>query len=216
MILKSSKKLVGKLISDINLEISDIEHRVFEWIDDALDIMDITKHYVYKRELVEVEHNKGELPCGLDFLHSVWIRDNCGQMRYINLTGSPLVFERGLFYEYTGALASIEGNHITTSFTKGNLLVIYKAPPKDCDGYPMIPKSAKLDEAVMYYIIYRLALKGYKHPVVSFETAYQQWTNLYVGAAVDVEYFTLPELEEFSRFWGTVQVDGITDNLYIN
>jgi hypothetical protein len=80
----------------------------------------------------------------------------------------------------------------------------------------MIPKSAKLDEALTYYLIQRLALKGYQHPIIKFEDARNIWLNSYVGAASDVEWFTLPELEEFSRFWGTVQVDSMTDNLYIN
>lgn len=216
MNLKSSKQLIGSLISDINLDIADIEHRIFEWIDMALDIMDITKHFVLKREIIDVEDYNGTLPCDLELLHSIWVRGGCGGMQYVNITGSPMVFERTGFYEMTGTLASIEGNSLKTSFRRGKVLVIYKTPPKDCDGFPMIPKSAKLDEALMYYIIYRLALKGYKHPVVSFETAYQQWNNLYMGAANDVEWFTLPELEEFSRLWGTIQVDGITDNLYIN
>lgn len=216
MQVKSSKQVIGALISDINLDISDIEHRLFEWIDMALDIMDITKHYVLQRDIIEIDNNKGNLPCGMDNLHSIWGRGHCGGLEYINITGSPLVLERTDLYQMYGVLASIEGNTLNTSFKKGKVLVIHKSPPKDCDGYPMIPKSAKLDEALMYYIIYRLALKGHKHPTVSFELAYQQWNSLYVGAANDVEWFTLPELEEFSRFWGTIQVDGITDNLYIN
>jgi hypothetical protein len=216
MVLKSSKKLIGQLIADINLDINDIEHRLFEWINDAIDIMDITKHYVWKREFVDVEEGLAELPCGMDFLHSIWIRNGHGQMEYLNLTGSPLIFERGIFYETVGLIGSIEGHHLRTAFRKGRILVIYKGPPCDCDGYPMIPKSAKLDEALTYYLIQRLALKGYQHPIIKFEDARNIWLNSYVGAASDVEWFTLPELEEFSRFWGTVQVDSMTDNLYIN
>jgi hypothetical protein len=216
MQLKSSKQVIGTLISDINLDISDIEHRLFEWIDMALDIMDITKHYVLQRDIIEIENGKGKLPCNMDNLHSIWGKSVCGGLQYINITGSPLVAERHDLYEMIGVLGSIDGNYLNTSFKKGKVLVIHKSPPKDCDGYPMIPVSAKLDEALMYYIIYRLALKGYKHPIITFELAYQQWNNLYVGAANDVEWFTLPELEEFSRLWGTIQLDSITDNLYIN
>ena len=216
MQLKSSKQIIGSLITDINLDISDIEHRLFEWIDMALDIMAITKHHILVRDIIEIKNNRGTLPCGMDNLHSIWGRGKCGGLQYINITGSPLVLERSDLYCMEGTLGSIEGNTLITSFKKGRVLVIHKSAPKDCDGYPMIPKSAKLEEALMYYIIYRLALKGYKHSVISFETAYQQWNNLYVGAASDVEWFTLPELEEFSRLWGTVQLDSITDNLYIN
>lgn len=216
MQLKSSKQFIGSLISDINLDISDIEHRIFEWIDMALDIMDITKHHVLVREIIDIENYTGKLPCDLDNIHSVWGKGACGGLQYINISNSPLVLERSDLYIMNGVLASIEGNHIKTSFKRGKVLLIYKTAPKDCDGYPMLPKSAKLEEAIMYYIIYRLALKGYKHPTVSFETSYQQWNNLYVGAANDVEWFTLPELEEFSRLWGTIQLDNTTDNLYIN
>lgn len=216
MVLKSSKEVIAKFISDIDIDIADIEHRLFEWIDDALDIMDITKHYILKREVLEVENHKATLPCGLEFLHSIWSKSDCGELAYINITGSPFVHLRSHAYPMNGVIGSIENNELTTSFRRGKILIIYKAKPVDCDGYPMIPKSAKLDDALMYYILYRLALKGIPHPVVSFEMAYQQWTNLYVGAANDVEWFTLPELEEFSRMWGTIQLDSTTDNLYIN
>ena len=56
MQLKSSKQIIGSLITDINLDISDIEHRLFEWIDMALDIMDITKHHILVRDIIEIKN----------------------------------------------------------------------------------------------------------------------------------------------------------------
>ena len=146
MNLKSSKEVIGSLISDINLDIADIEHRVFEWINMALDIMDITKHYTYTRSIVDIEDGIGKLPCKLDNLHSVWIKNSCGGFMYLDITGSPLIYERSDFYPMPNNLASIDGNLIRTSFTQGKVLFVHKEPPVDCDGYPMIPKSAKLDD----------------------------------------------------------------------
>ena len=105
---------------------------------------------------------------------------------------------------------------INTDIENGNILLVYRAIPKDEEGYPMIPDNAFLTEALNYYIIHRLALKGIEHPLIKFNVAYQMWERLYPRAGNDIEWLSLPELEEFERMWTNPLLGNIRNNLYIN
>ena len=80
----------------------------------------------------------------------------------------------------------------------------------------MIPDNPFVFEALMFYIIYRLALKGIEHPIIKFDVAQQQWERLYPRAANDVNWMTPSEYTEFTSFWNSPYMGNMVNNLYIN
>lgn len=216
MKLISSKRFIAEAIEDLPMDLSGYIHRFYSWIEYALGQIGLVKYYKLTYKIIEIDNNRGELPCNYHFIHSAWIRSTAdGGLAYLNLTGSPFI---GYLTGYTesGNKGRIEDNYIYTDIKKGKILLMYREIPKDEEGYPFIPDNPFLNEALLYYIIYRLALKGVSHPTISFDKALQLWNTMYPRAGNDIEWFTLPELEEFERSWSYILKGNIANNLYIN
>lgn len=219
MKLISSKKFIGQTLENSPIDISDFIRSIYDWIECALGQIGLVKYYPLTHKVIDIKSHKGELPCDYNFVHSAWIRNNCGctgGWSYLNLTGSPFIGNCLDLYTKAGNKGSLEGNYIHTDIDNGKILLVYRAVPQDDEGYPMIPDNAFLTEALNYYIIHRLALKGIEHPIIKFNVAYEMWERLYPRAGNDIEWFSLPELEEFTRMWNNPLIGNITDNLYIN
>ena len=216
MKLISSKRFIAESIEDLPMDLSAYIHRFYSWIEYALGQMGLVKYYSLTHRVIDIENHRGELPCNFHFIHSAWIRGNCnGGLSYLNLTGSPFIGELNS-YTKSGNKGRIEDNYIYTDIDKGKILLVYRQIPKDDEGYPLIPDNPFLNEALMYYIIYRLALKGVEHPIIKFKDALNMWNTMYPRASNDIEWFTLPELEEFERSWTSILKGNLANNLYIN
>ena len=68
----------------------------------------------------------------------------------------------------------------------------------------------------MFFIIYRLALKGIEHPIVKISDAMTQWNVLYPRASNDVDWMSQPEYEEFTQMWNSPLLGNLVQNLYIS
>ena len=219
MKLVSAKKFIGQTLENSPIDLTNYIRSFYDWIECALGQIGLVKYYTLTRKIIKIENHRGLLPCDNNFIHSAWIRSTCGckgGMVYLNITNSPFIGSCLDNYTRAGNKAAIEGNYINTDIENGNILLVYRAIPKDEEGYPMIPDNAFLTEALNYYIIHRLALKGIEHPLIKFNVAYQMWERLYPRAGNDIEWLSLPELEEFERMWTNPLLGNIRDNLYIN
>lgn len=218
--LISSKRIIAENIEDLNLDVSEYIDRVYAWIEYAMGTIGCVKAYPLAHKVLEVNDGVAELPCDLKYVHSAWIRSNmCADgsgIGYLSLTNSPFIGNNLVSQTNSGNMGSLDGNYLHTDFKKGNVLLVYRKIPKDKDGYPMIPDNPILFEALNFYIIYRLGFRGVKHPMISFEMAMQKWEQLYPRASNSIDWFTLPELEAFTRMWSIILSGHITDNLYIN
>lgn len=217
--LISCKGFIGELMEDMNLDIIDYVDTVYRWIESAIEQVGAIKSFPLQYEVLEVKDWKTELPCNIKWFHSAWTKcwENCNQgIGYLNVVDSPFMANRELMGRYngTGNMARIDGSSLNVEFEKGHVLIIYRSIPRDSEGLPMIIDNAFLKEALGYYIIYRMILKGIKHPTLSFETALQLWNTMYPRASNDIDWFTLPELEEFTRMFSIILSGKITDNLY--
>lgn len=217
--LSSSKKFIAEVIEDLNLSSNDYIDRMYAWIEQGLGIMDMAKFYSMKTEIIDIVNYRGNLPCDYKFVHSVWAitgnTDNNG-LAYIPVSTSPLVGFNYKGYPVSNTKISIDGYYIHSDVIKGKVLLVYRAVPKDCDGYPMIPDNPFVKEALMFFIIYRLALKGIEHPIVKISDAMTQWNVLYPRASNDVDWMSQPEYEEFTQMWNSPLLGNLVQNLYIS
>lgn len=220
--LITSARFIGETIEDLDLNTSDYVDRFYSWIEYGLGMMGLAKYYTFQSAVIEIENHRGNLPCDAKFVHSVWTqgakntKSDKGTMEYVSTSNSPLVGRDFKDYPVSNRRISIDGSYIHSDVPKATVLLIYRGIPRDCDGYPMIPDNPFVFEALMYYIIYRLALKGVAHPTVSFESALQLWERMYPRAANDVNWMTPQEYEEFTSYWNSPYIGNIIENLYVS
>src|SRR5690606_32816798 len=93
----------------------------------------------------------------------------------------------------------INNNKLHVNFESGNVIFVYYGLPCDCDGYPMIIDNALVRQALPFYIIWRLSLGGYKHPILSMQDAFNMWNSFYPQARNNVNYPDLEELQAFTE-----------------
>jgi hypothetical protein len=97
---------------------------------------------------------------------------------------------------------NIQNNAIITSFEEGEIYVIANSMFVDSDGFPLILDTFKYKEAVEWYCLYKMLLKGYKHPVIKdWKEAYQLWEKYRGQAANEAKMPTLDQMEDFRNMW---------------
>lgn len=219
--LITSARFIGETIDDLDLSTSDYIDRFYSWIEYGLGIMGLSKYYTLQSKVVEIDNFKGMLPCDAKFVHSVWTQGSNGYqnggsygMGYVSASTSPLVGRDFKDYPVSNRLITIDGYHVHSDVKKTKVLIIYRGIPRDCDGYPMVPDNPFVFEALMYYIVFRLAMRGVAHPVISFEMAKQLWEQMYPRAANDVNWMDHSEYEEFTSFWNSPYIGNIVEQLY--
>lgn len=224
----SIKTTIGRFLKEFGLEDTSYVDDIPQWIEDAIEIIGIPNYYVYRYHVSKVTEYKAGLPCDIQNLHGIWVSPDCIKaknakslkrlfLRHSPLFGAGIQTDNGIQTNCHGtAYGSINGGMVHTSFREGYLYIVYKGIPLDCDGYPLVPKDAKVNEALQYYFIYKMGLSGYKHPVIDMKTAYQMWEKTYPAAGNSINWMDLQDLQEFTELWTNVLIGDLHANNYIH
>ena len=218
----SIKTTIGRFLKEFGIEDTAYADDIPQWVEDAMDIMGIHNYYVYKHRVVPVNDYRASIPCDIQHLNGIWVTNSCNnaqdisQLRRLFIRNTPLLGKGIQTTDHSTAYGSINGRTIHTSFQKGQIYISYTGIPLDCDGFPLVPKDAKLNEALQYYFIYRMSLSGFKHPVIDFGTALQLWNSKYPAAANSVNWFDLQDYQEFTEMWTNVLLGDLHANQYIH
>ncbi len=141
----------GRLYKELPFE-SAINYGV-----EAYRLLASEKSQITKPGKIEINNHRGKLPADLEtVLQTVFIGRNgsATPMRYavdnfnsvLHEVNSPDLQNRSeLTY-------SLNANYIQTSFSEGNVLMVYKGLMTDEDCIPMIPDNVNVILAVRYYI----------------------------------------------------------------
>lgn len=195
--LVSSNQLIGELFSDFNIENDDWVNKAQRHIARGLGIMKIDGFYKISYAIEDVKGFNAPLPCDNKYILAV-LTNVDGTISRLPLTSSLAL---GKDFSQIGYHTIYQGrinfNNLQTNFEEGQVLYIYYALPKDEEGNLLIPDNEDVLEALPYFIIYKLSLSGYKHPVIDPQTALQMWNKLYPIAKNSANY---PSLEEMDRF----------------
>lgn len=218
----SIKQTIGRFIREFGLSELEVIDDIPQWVEDAIAIMGIPNYYVNRHSIAKVTDHRAPVPCGIEVLHGIWTTDSgCEatepkQLKRLFIRNVPIIGtlikgeQSGIGY------GTINGGYIHTSYEEGYIYVAYKGLPLDCDGFPLVPKDPKVNEALQYYFMYRLALRGYKHPVVDFKTAYQLWEKTYPAASNSINWMDLQDYQEFTEMWTNNLIGDLHANQYIN
>ena len=93
----------------------------------------------------------------------------------------------------------ITHDRLHTNFEKGKVMFVYFRPPLDEEGFPLVPDFSLTIEALNYWIIYKMSLGGYQHPIIDYHTAYAKWLELYPQARNRVNYPSIEEMQGFTE-----------------
>lgn len=219
----SIKTTIGRFIKEYGLEDTSYVEDIPQMVEDAMNIIGISNYYVYKHRLVPVQQYKASIPCDIENLYGIWVANdlcstntNNNNLKRLFIRNSPLLGKGFQTTQHESAYGSINGRFIHTSFDTGQIYIVYTGIPLDCEGYPLVPKDAKLNEALQYYFIYRMSLSGYKHPVIDFKTAYDMWNRLYPAAGNSINWMDLQDYQDFTELWNNVLIGDLHANNYIH
>jgi hypothetical protein len=197
----SSHLLVSKVYRDFNIKYADWEVNAIEWIGDALRLIKAFSALKPCREKKAVSNYRVQLPCDLETLVTIVyqgcrlspatrVNETCVAMGDCNITVHPS-------HSYT----LMRDGSISTTFESGEVVFHYVAMVVDCDGYPMIPDNQKMIEAIAWYCVRMILLRGYVHPIIKFADANAMWERLYPRAKNSMIMLDRDRREAIHEIW---------------
>jgi hypothetical protein len=194
--LVSSKKLIAELFSDYNIDNTDWVGKAQRHIARGLGIMKVDGYYEIGLSFKTIREYQAPLPCDSKYILAVLIYDN-GRITRLPLTRSwslGVVFKDLQVHNiYKG---TINFNWLKTNIEEANIIYVYHRIPKDDNGDLLIPDQDDVLDVLPYFVIAKLSLSGYKHPVISREEAEAKWELMYPRARNRANY---PSIEERDR-----------------
>ena len=195
--LISSNQLIGELFSDYNISNTDWVVKAQRHIARAIALMQIDGFYELAYSNKKVKEYNSPLPCDTKYILGVLHNQNGV------VTRLPLDRSTSLGMDFSGMAnhniykARVNGNTLRTNFETGTIMYIYYRMPRNDQGDLLIPDNDYLLEALPYFLISKLSLSGYKHPVISRQEAEAKWDKMYPRARNVINY---PSVEEMHRF----------------
>lgn len=193
----SPKAIIAKIYRDYKPNNSSWINDAYEWMGEALDCIRPFNGYIEQCKCVKVVDYRAKVPCDIQFLLGI---SHCGHQ--IKRTGSipskkhcskdltKLPFSLNETY-------SLNPNYIHTSFKEGEITVYYDGIATDEEGFPLVPDIYEIKEALSWYILMKMCVRGYKHPVVNYQMAEAEWTKFYPRAQNACK---MPDIDGYDLF----------------
>ena len=196
--LVSSKLITGELYQDYNITNDDFVSKINRHIERALGLMRIDGFYIRKTYITKVENYKAPLPCDAKYVVAVLNKEHC--IWRIPLTRTlALGKDFKQIENHNIKQGAIENNYLQTNFEKGEIMFVYYGVPINEEGDVMIPDCPEVLEALPYFILKKLSLSGYKHPIIDFKMAASEWERLYPIAKNKMNYWSIEEAHRFTK-----------------
>jgi len=197
--LISSKSIIAELYSDFNITNDDWVNKAQRHMARALGIMKIDGYYERAFHIEAVNDFNAPLPCDEKYILTV-LSNVGGQITRLPLTRDLAL---GANFSQIGTHSTFQGsinfNTLKTNFAEGTVMYIYYRVPRDEEGFLLIPDNDDVLEALPYFIIYKLSLSGYTHPVISMDKAEAKWRELYPRARNSMNYPSVEEMHQFTK-----------------
>lgn len=199
--LISSGFIIGKVYSDFKPAEKGWAVDAVEWIGEALGLMNLMYSLTTTSCKATVKDYRLKLPCPIEVLHGVLFE--CKKLRLINgqITVDNLSKKLGGAVNHSVHSYQMNPNFLHFSFKEGEVELFYDSLPVDEKGLPMIPKDHKVTQALSWYIMRQLLMRGMKHTTISFQEADSRWETYYVRAQNSMKQMTVAQREAFSRNW---------------
>jgi hypothetical protein len=166
----SSKEVIAKIYSDLNIQTPLRDEDLLEWIFEALEYIRTSVRLEDKRVVLQIEDFKALLPCGVHDINQVAI--NGYGLTYSTETALQFYKERKADQSqmlYVPTTYTIKYPYIYFGREVGEAEVFYRGVVLDEDGYPLIPDFNELKEACVWYVLYKFTLAKYASGKASFQ-----------------------------------------------
>lgn len=239
--LISSKSVIGELYSDFNITQSDFVSKSQRWVQRAMEMMQLVGYFKLRVTANMVKEGRCPLPCDIKYLGAVLGQSydqstivqsssygdfpydldanniNINQYSRIPIRESFIYGTKftNAFQEGVGVKGYINNNWLNLNIDEGKVYFIYFAPPCDDEGYPMIVQDAWVEEALPFYVIYRMCLSGWKHPVISMEYAENKWNTLYPRASNSVNFPDVEEMQQITEMNNNPMLGDLGNQLFM-
>jgi hypothetical protein len=199
----SSNYIIAKIIRDFRPTNSSWIHDSYEWIGDA--IRGIGSYYANQEVGVcaQVKEYKVKLPCQLNSLLGIQYKGFKLSRNNSNSFHTPCKALANL--NISSESYSLNPGYIHTSFEEGEIIIYMIGVPLDCNNLPLLPDLFDYLDAVSWYIVSRLALRG--DVKFSFEDAEQRWETKRWEAKNRTDFPDIGDMEAFTRSWNSVLLD---------
>jgi hypothetical protein len=173
-----------------------------EWIGEALEGIGSSELEI-KTKQGTVKDNRVCLPNDLFYLTMVTyngqlLPSSIQTYDYGNQAFDDALELNGLYTHH------ISGGWLKTNVPEGDTVFFhYKGFPIDENGYPKIPDVFSFKEAIFWYIIYKMFMRGFEHPnkQINFNMVYQQWLKYCSQAEAESKLMDLPKMDTFKNKW---------------
>ena len=192
----SSKAVVAKIYTDLNLQKSIRDQDLIEWIGEALEYMSINAFYVKKRIELDIKNYKAKLPC--DFVSVIAV-----EYGGIGLTASNSPRLATLDQEEVKFISASQDTYqvrypfiITDTTQNGKIRVYYNAFPVDEEGYPLVPDIIEYKEACLKYVHYKISYAAFvadQTPLQKYDYVKREW-QIALNAAVAIGAMPDPDV----------------------
>lgn len=221
----SVQKVIAQIYRDFKPSNSGWVDDAIEWIADAISIMKVCQSFSTQRKKINVVDYRAKLPCDIEVLLGI-------EYKGTKLTGNGGIKNPGKKYScecddpnkctcfnsyvcHGSESYTLNPNYINTSFRKGELVVYYQGIEVDCDGFPFVIDDPIYREALMWYILSKMALRGFKHQTIDYNIANQNWEKFYPKAQNRFRLADIDAYDSFMQSWmGLVKPNNLTNTFF--
>ena len=203
-----TKHSIDRIISSIqdNFEFSSTawKRKAIESIGRGLEIIGTNDVFIKRTSEKPIIDGRVQLPCELDALIQIEY-EGCEVVlnniaNFINECRKALPCHPFL----TG---QISGSILHTNIESGYITFHYLGMEVDSNGYPLVPDSPFVYEALEWFVMYKLLLGGHKHhTITNWKEAYGMWVELYPQAQNDLAFPDIPKFNKFMKVWNKLSL----------
>ncbi len=234
----SAKAVIGKVLRDVRPASKSFEYDAMQWIGEAIEFIGHHAGFVPQTETLTVTDNRALLPCNYYLVRPKGVRYNGVPLVYgynggayepdsaptyisqLNVDGDTSITEKygrpvEASHRASDEYYMLNNNYIITSFESGEITMKFWAFPVGEDGFPFIPDNIYYKEALMWYVISKLIMGGMRHPIFSYDFAYNKWLTYCSSAANDIAFPTPDQMDKFTANWARlIPASGLEEDDY--
>lgn len=211
--LTSAFKVIGRVQRVFKPNSQDWIADGISAIGEGLEIMKVSKSYVYSETNVDIIEYRGKRPCCIYEIEQ--IKYNGIRLPIITATNSVKPENITESIVAGAAWCTVEDDVIKTSFESGTITVYAKGIPVDKNGVPKVIDKAEIIIALSWYVLFILLSGGMKHPVYSVDDAFAMWEKTYPQAQNSLILNTIEDMQNFAELWTSILPDtNLVNNMF--